>query len=344
MRVLQRPAAQRPSHRVVLTAGPPRGLRRPARAPDPRPRRSGSAREARTGRPAPRCARAAEPSLGVVALLVAGGLGDRRACCPGGRSPSPGPGWAACSRAAPSPRQRVAGPRPPILGPGRPCRPRAHRVATEVFDDRVARLTRSGSPCRLRRPSAVDEAHAVAADEAPLGGEPWTPVDVPGPVYASKPVSHRPPALPWSMPAVRPPQQDAGRPTPQPVLQPAATRAWTRRSSTSRSGREHRSALRAVPTVPAGGRRGGSTPSPVLTSTIARGCGAAGSAPRSQRGGQGFESPQLHPGQRHIRPVRAPLPGSVPPAKYTYAASCGPSKASPRRCSARTVSALYVSV
>jgi hypothetical protein len=32
----------------------------------------------------------------------------------------------------------------------------------------------------------------------------------------------------------------------------------------------------------------------VKVSTAPRGCGAAGSAPRSQRGGQGFESPQLH--------------------------------------------------
>jgi hypothetical protein len=32
----------------------------------------------------------------------------------------------------------------------------------------------------------------------------------------------------------------------------------------------------------------------VIVSCAPRGCGAAGSAPRSQRGGQGFESPQLH--------------------------------------------------
>src|SRR5450631_1551594 len=32
----------------------------------------------------------------------------------------------------------------------------------------------------------------------------------------------------------------------------------------------------------------------VKVSSAPWGCGAAGSAPRSQRGGQGFESPQLH--------------------------------------------------
>ena len=36
----------------------------------------------------------------------------------------------------------------------------------------------------------------------------------------------------------------------------------------------------------------------VIVSSAPWGCGAAGSAPRSQRGGQGFESPQLH---RYIR-------------------------------------------
>ena len=38
-----------------------------------------------------------------------------------------------------------------------------------------------------------------------------------------------------------------------------------------------------------------------------RGCSAAGSAPRSHRGGQGFESPQLHPGHRPSRVVRGGL-------------------------------------
>ena len=40
----------------------------------------------------------------------------------------------------------------------------------------------------------------------------------------------------------------------------------------------------------------------VRVSSAAWGCGAAGSAPRSQRGGQGFESPQLH---RHNRRSKA---------------------------------------
>ena len=59
---------------------------------------------------------------------------------------------------------------------------------------------------------------------------------------------------------------------------------------------------------------------PFLRTT--RGCSAAGSAPRSQRGGQGFESPQLHHlrrGRRHRRrPLRMPglvsLRGALPAA------------------------------
>ena len=81
--------------------------------------------------------------------------------------------------------------------------PRAHRVATEVFDGRVARLTAGAAErpaVRARRPSGPSRTTAEPADDA------WTPVEVPSPVYASKPVSHRPPALPWSMPAGRRPR------------------------------------------------------------------------------------------------------------------------------------------
>ena len=95
-----------------------------------------------------------------------------------------------------------------------PGRPRAHRVATEVFDGRVARLSTpavavsralapAGRPARtpVTASSSAGSAGSTGstASTGPTG-EPWTPVEVPAPVYVSKPVSHRPPTLPWSMP------------------------------------------------------------------------------------------------------------------------------------------------
>ena len=57
---------------------------------------------------------------------------------------------------------------------------------------------------------------------------------------------------------------------------------------------------------------------PVLDSSLAWGCSSAGRAPRSHRGGQGFESPHLHHslryanlGRRH--PRRAACPEAIPP-------------------------------
>ncbi len=100
--------------------------------------------------------------------------------------------------------------------------PRAHRVATEVFDGRVARLAGPAvsapaagalSPAagrtvaqRLAAQRAADQAAVDAVDHELAGraDDGWTPVEVPSPVYASKPVSHRPPTLPWSMPPAAP--------------------------------------------------------------------------------------------------------------------------------------------
>jgi hypothetical protein len=56
----------------------------------------------------------------------------------------------------------------------------------------------------------------------------------------------------------------------------------------------------------------------LITSCVfTRGCGAAGSAPRSQRGGQGFESPQLHPGQRPFFGTRKINNNASTAAKYS---------------------------
>lgn len=190
VRVLQRPPAQRPSHRVVLTAD------RPVVSDDlpARPTRDLAVRlraEARTARVGVR-ARALAALVGVAALLVAGGATALGAL----------PAWTVVVAAvwlaavlgsgavAASARRRAAA---TPVGPGVTLPPRAHRVATEVFDGRVARLSAPSAPAA--RPAARTAQPAAA----PLG-EPWTPVEVPAPVYASKPVSHRPPTLPWSMP------------------------------------------------------------------------------------------------------------------------------------------------
>ena len=79
-----------------------------------------------------------------------------------------------------------------------------------------------------------------------------------------------------------------------------------------RAGRRHRRRpgvprprRRALLRLPAGGR--GLTRHPVAIDSVARvgsrtrGCGAVGSATRSHRVGQGFDSPQLHPAHRNAR-------------------------------------------
>lgn len=201
VRVLQRPAAQRPSHRVVLTAD------RPVVSDDlpARPTRDLAVRlraEARTARIGVR-ARALGALVGVVALLVAG-LSSALGALPAWTVAVAGAWLAAVvvSGAVATSARRRAAAAPASSAVTLP--PRAHRVATEVFDGRVARLTGSSSsqPAVPRRPAArtAEQDGLGERVDATTTGEAWTPVEVPAPVYASKPVSHRPPTLPWSMP------------------------------------------------------------------------------------------------------------------------------------------------
>lgn len=193
VRVLQRPAAQRPSHRVVLTAD------RPLVSDDlpARPTRDLAVRlraEARTARTGVR-ARAVGALVGVLALLVAG-VSSALGVLPVWTLAVAGAWLAAvlASGAVAASARRRAAASPVSAAVALP--PRAHRVATEVFDGRVARLSAPAGSAPAERAAArrPREVEAGAADEA------WTPVEVPSPVYASKPVSHRPPTLPWSMP------------------------------------------------------------------------------------------------------------------------------------------------
>ena len=203
VRVLQRPAGQRPSHRVVLTSD------RPVVSDDlpARPTRDLAVRlraEARTARVGVR-ARAVGALVGVAALLVAG------LCAVLGVLPVWTPAVAGAwlgtvilsGVVAASARRRAAA-APTSAAVALP--PRAHRVATEVFDGRVARLTAGPRPAAAPAPAASRRAAApdLAAHAASPLSQAWTPVEVPSPVYASKPVSHRPPALPWSMPPAAP--------------------------------------------------------------------------------------------------------------------------------------------
>ena len=70
-----------------------------------------------------------------------------------------------------------------------------------------------------------------------------------------------------------------------------------RRASTRSPARSDRRPGCPVPSrgSPAGRPVSAEAGAGVIFAAAPRGCGAAGSAPRSQRGGQGFESPQLHP-------------------------------------------------
>lgn len=200
VRVLQRPAAQRPSHRVVLTAD------RPVVSDDlpARPTRDLAVRlraEARTARIGVR-ARALGALVGVVALLVAG-LSSALGALPGWTVAVAGAWLAAVlvSGAVATSARRRAAAAPASSTVTLP--PRAHRVATEVFDGRVARLTGPNAQPLVPRRAAARTAEPAGLGErvdATTTGEAWTPVEVPAPVYASKPVSHRPPTLPWSMP------------------------------------------------------------------------------------------------------------------------------------------------
>lgn len=199
VRVLQRPPAQRLSHRVVLTvdrpvvsedlpARPTRDLARTLRA------------QAVKQRTAVRL-RAAGALVGVVALLLTG------AAAVVGALPwwslAVAAGWLtgvlATGAVAASSARRTDAPAPRATA----LPPRARRVATEVFDGRVSR---PAAP--LTAPVEVEPAAEVPAERT-RAGQVWTPTELPGPVYASKPVSHRPPALPWSLPPVAPEDESA---------------------------------------------------------------------------------------------------------------------------------------
>ena len=197
VRVLQRPPTQRPSHRVVLTADRPVvSDDLPARpTPDLAVRLRAQARTARVGVHA----RAVAAVVGAVALLVAG-TGTGLGLLPGWTAGVAGAWFAAVvlsgAVAASGRRRAVATP----VGRAATLPPRAHRVATEVFDGRVARLS-AGVPPAITSAATSSTTYSLAARTALADrSSTWLPVQVPGPVYASKPVSHRPPALPWSMP------------------------------------------------------------------------------------------------------------------------------------------------
>ncbi|MGJ7442227.1 hypothetical protein [Aquipuribacter sp. MA13-6] len=196
VRVLHRPAAQRPSRRVVLTAD------RPLVSDDlpARPTRDlaeALRRDARRTRLGVRV-RAWAALLGAAALLVT--AGSALAGTMPVWAPAVAGAWLTgvlVTGAAVAGVRRRATAAPVRV---RALPPRAHRVATEVFDDRA---TRPAAPrTQVAEPPALPAvAGGTEAARPEHAAETWTPVEVPGPVYASKPASHRPPALPWSMPA-----------------------------------------------------------------------------------------------------------------------------------------------
>lgn len=233
VRVLQRPAAQRPSHRVVLTAD------RPVVSDDlpARPTRDLAVRlraEARTARVGVR-ARAAAALVGVVALAVAG-LSSAFGVLPVWTLAVAGAwlGAVLLSGAVAASARRRAAAAPVSAAVALP--PRARRVATEVFDGRVARLSAStvAAPATGRALSGRPSADASQPGAVTEG---WTPVEVPSPVYVSKPVSHRPPTLPWSMPPVvtggSPALDEGAGPVPADAVEPLAEPVEERRSASA---------------------------------------------------------------------------------------------------------------
>lgn len=125
-------------------------------------------------------------------------------------------------------------------------------------------------------------------ERAAAGPDSWEPVPVPLPTYVTAPVAPGSPAASTSRP-----------PAPGPPAAPPSPR--TPRSSTSTRPRP----------PPAHARRASSPPRPtsegvvtgplqkVLLFLLVGAVAQSGSAPRSHRGGQGFESPQLHPTTVH---------------------------------------------
>lgn len=204
VRVLQRPPAERLSHRVVLTVERPVvSDRMPARPT--RDLATTLRRQARRSRLGMRL-RGVAGLVGLMAL-VAGGGGAVLGATPWWL-PAAAAGWLAgvvVTGAVTTTLRRRAGEsvtRVPTL------EPRARRVATEVFDGRLVRAgsARSAAATPVARTTGRDTADT--ADTAAMAGAgaaedgSWLPVEVPQPVYVSKPASHRPPALPWSMPPV----------------------------------------------------------------------------------------------------------------------------------------------
>jgi len=194
VRVLHRPQAQRPSRRVVLTVDRPL-VSDDLPALPTRDLAQTLGRDARRARLGVQV-RSGAALLGVVAILVAA-VASAAGSFPVWSVAVAGAflsGVLASGAVAAAARRRATA--APVRISTLP--PRAHRVATEVFDDRAVRPAAPGAD-EVVLPAAVTvAADSVRPEDAE---ETWTPVEVPGPVYASKPASHRPPALPWSMPA-----------------------------------------------------------------------------------------------------------------------------------------------
>ncbi|WP_336921838.1 hypothetical protein [Aquipuribacter sp. SD81] len=214
VRVLERPAAQRPSHRVVLTADRPLVSDRMPARPTPDLAETLRRRSA-TDRLATRV-RAWAALVGVV-VLVATGLAAPFGAVPWW-APVAAVGWLGAvvvsgAVSAAGARRRHA----PVRRTAVDLPPRARRVATEVFDARASRPAPPPASSPVAAPSTIPAGRATGV-EAPRraavgeqGDGTWTPAAVPAPVYVNKPVSPRPPALPWSLPPVALGDAEPGR-------------------------------------------------------------------------------------------------------------------------------------
>ena len=188
-----------------------------------------------------------------------------------------------------------------------PGAPRAAR-------DRVGRARRTAAP-RRRGPGRgrLGELERLGR-RGLVGGRPADPADV----------RQRPPRLggaPWHRPCAsgRVDRRGDGRDGPGDAQPPPLGSAGRpRRHRPRRHDRGDPRRRRRLRRAPRGQRVGVFRPAPVTCYPVrapTRGCSAAGSAPRSQRGGQGFESPQLH----HVRRARDCVPGPSA-ARHDHAA------------------------
>ena len=225
-RVLQRPPADRDARRVVLTAG------RPVVRDDLPARPAGEVamalREAaRRERRATRL-RAVAAVVGLVALVVTT-VAAASSSLPWW-SVAIAASWlgavlAAGAVSAAARRRRGA----PAIGAVRTATTRpVVRRATTVFDGRTGATQAPVLPVApvSQQPVAGDargssgsSGATVAVETADAG---WTPVSVPRPTYTAKTVSQRPPALPWSFPAVGPSAAEAVAASAAPVDVPVA--------------------------------------------------------------------------------------------------------------------------